>query len=173
MQASTHINKFYMSKSKLILTIALLFAGASPALGDGRIAIDPTAEGAEPAYVELTLATKVSFGPEAMIVTNGDNSVRFDYAAISRVRFEVGLPSGVNNVMQERTTLSLRQNPVENTLEILGYDGAPATLSVFSVSGAKALTLAGWQGETVDVALLAPGLYLVTVNNETLKFLKK
>jgi len=162
-----------MSKIKLILTIASLLAGIIPALGEGRIAVDPKAEGADPTYVAMTVDTKVNFGPAGMVVVNGDNSVEFAYGTISKVRFEVGVLSEVSNVLQERTTLSLRQNPVGNTLEILGYDGAPATLAVFSVSGAKALSLAGWQGETVDVAHLAPGLYLVTVNNATLKFLKK
>ena len=35
------------------------------------------------------------------------------------------------------------------------------------------LSTLNWQGENLNVATLAPGTYLVRINNETFKFIKK
>lgn len=162
-----------MSKVKLILSTAALLAAAIPAMADSRVAVDPAEDGGETSYAELTVDTKITFGPTGLTVVNGESSTVFAYSTLSKVRFETGVNSGVGNVMQNHTSLSLRQNPVETTLEVLGYDGAPTAFAVYSVTGAQALSLSAWQGEPVDVSHLTPGLYLLTVNNETLKFLKK
>ena len=60
-------------------------------------------------------------------------------------------------------------NPVSNTLNIQGVDDT-ASLSVYSLSGKRLLKE---QGTEIDVTSLTQGTYILRINNNYVKFIKK
>ncbi len=60
-------------------------------------------------------------------------------------------------------------NPVSNTLNIQGVDEA-ASLSVFNLSG---LCVLQDKGTEIDVTSLSQGTYILRINNQYVKFIKK
>lgn len=70
-------------------------------------------------------------------------------------------------------SLRLRENPVAETLNIIGYEGEPVPVAVFDTGGHIMLKLNSWAGEPVNVAGLSSGIYFIMINNNTFKFIKK
>lgn len=121
--------------------------------------------------VPLNLGTKITFAKSGVSIANdGAEAVLFPYQDVKAISFGKG--SGVKE-FQTRNSLGLRQNPVYSNLEVSGHDGAPADLCVISMSGARMMKISGWTGETVDVSALPVGVYILSINNNNIKFIKK
>ena len=103
--------------------------------------------------------------PQSLLAT-------FPYENVSAITFRYGDGAGVG-ALKVTNNLRLRENPVQANLEIAGFEGEPVSLTVFDSKGGVVLKRDGWNGENVNVSSLAPGLYFVTVNKTTLKFIKK
>lgn len=77
--------------------------------------------------------------------------------------------SGVNNVLNDADLTLWDVNADHNTLSISGIE--VAKLRVFNIAG---ILVASAYTDTVDISALAPGMYIVTVNdNASKKFVKK
>lgn len=93
-------------------------------------------------------------------------------STIKRIYFND--PAGIENLTATPAeTLRLACNPVGSTLELVGNITAPGELSVWSTDGRRVVAVANWSGQTVDVSALFPGIYIVTINNTAIKFIKK
>lgn len=123
-----------------------------------------------------------SITPESKLALNG--SSYFDFmkcgeatgkiaiADVKRITFS-GSWMGVETPKAE-SALRLRTNPVESVLSVEGYDSASsARLSVFSIAGREVISVRAWKGEDVDVSSLPQGVYILRINQSTLKFVKK
>ena len=71
------------------------------------------------------------------------------------------------------SSLRLQENPVGDYLNILGYEGEPLSLYVFDLKGSLKVQNENWDGQRVYVGSLAPGFYIVNLNNNSIKFIKK
>ena len=119
----------------------------------------------------LNLATKISFGQNGIEISNeGSDIINIPYADAQTISF--GVKSEVK-FLQSQSRLALRHNPVESTLEITGHDGKPTNLSISALSGTRILSIKAWNGENVDVSSLASGIYILNINNNPIKFIKK
>lgn len=119
------------------------------------------------------LDSKLRFSAEGVNVYNGDApTATFSYADIASLSFSYQNLSEVVSVADD-SGLRLRKNPVEDSLEIIGFSGVPVSLTVTDLKGAVRVSCPQWQGETVAVDGLSSGLYFVTINQKTLKFIKK
>lgn len=123
------------------------------------------------AKTPLTVGTHISFGETGIdIINEGESPVSFQYLNISSISFGQG--SGVNAI-QAGTSLRLASNPVGDILRIYGFESKTAPLSISSLNGTSMLSIRQWKGEDINVSHLNPGIYLLTINNNTIKFIKK
>ena len=97
---------------------------------------------------------------------------QFDYSDVFMISFEYVRDASVGSLRAE-SILQLRQNPVVDNLEIVGFNGTSAPLKIFDAKGATRMMVKEWKGEALDVSSLSPGIYFVTVNKMPLKFIKK
>lgn len=157
-----------MKQLHTIAVTALLAAGPLTAWADTAILVeDPNGTVTS---LPLTTASKVTFPVEGLTVTGAEGKV-IPYAQVAKIRFKT--ESGIPGIMAPQNTLAIRENPVGDTLRLTGTLDAPADVTITSVSGQTAMRLAKWNGADIDVSALHPGIYLITVNNQTLKFIKK
>lgn len=160
-----------MNKSTRALTVTLLLAsGALPAVhAEKRVEVKAPDGNVEVAA--LTTGTKITFGEGGVSILNdGQPTVSVGYPQAQSIVF--ANYSGVLSLAGQ-SSLGLLRNPVGDLLEVKGHDNSPATLGISSIGGGRMLSLKEWKGEAIDVSSLAPGIYLLTINNNTLKFIKK
>ena len=120
----------------------------------------------------LSTATIISFKTDALEISNGGlTATSIAYADAEKITFKTGGTAVAS--IHANSSLRLRRNPVESLLEITGYDGKPAPLTVASLAGSSLISLKEWSGEDIDVSALTPGIYLLNIDNKTLKFIKK
>ena len=96
----------------------------------------------------------------------------FPYDAVNSLSFRYGEGAGVGAI-NVAGSMRLRENPVDSRLELMGFEGAPTSLIIFDSKGGIVNKIEKWNNQPVDVSSLTPGLYFVTVNKTTLKFIKK
>lgn len=163
-------------KTKSIITIAaMLIAGSMTARAQEYVIIHPVLDDGKPVEVPLTADTKLSFTSEGFTV--GDKSAeetrKFNYADVAKITFGAGT-TGIEGITDISTGLTLAENPVGDILVINGHDSlSPVALDIHAMNGSNLLHINGWTSEPVDVSRLTPGLYFVTINSKTLKFIKK
>lgn len=154
----------------------LLMAGALAIAGTTSLQAEKTVKVTAPDgtadSMPLTTGTRISFVATGIDVANpGETTVSIPYSGIQSISFENTDVSAAGPVNAD--VVRLRHNPVESLLEFTGHDGRPARLSITSTGGARMLSLRAWKGEAVDVSSLTPGIYLLTIDNKTIKFIKK
>lgn len=152
-------------------TFAIILAAAA---GYGYACADASvivASANSSASFPLTIDTRVAFGEKGVSVINGTKTETVDWKDVQSVSF--GGVSGVEALSAETTAWSLRESPVGNSIEVVGCDTLPARLTVTSLNGAAAISIDGWNGEPVDASSLPAGIYIININNSSLKFIKK
>lgn len=159
-----------MTKTKTLVALALLTATGATVSAQSIVVDAPSGETAV-LSAPLTLDTKMTFSDAAVSVINGDKTDTWSYDQILRIRFE-GLYTGISDITAA-SALRIAQNPVGDILRISGYDGAPASLAIFSGNGLCMTRISGWNGSDINVSSFAPGLYFVSINSKSLKFIKK
>lgn len=123
---------------------------------------------------ELGLIDKVTFsGTGFTILLNDQSTENFTYGNVKKITFTV--PAGnVETQLVEASELLVSPNPVGATLNVKGFNATePAQLAIYSVAGGEVLRVNGWNGESIDVAHLAAGIYILKINNQTIKFIKQ
>lgn len=130
-------------------------------------------EGEAVAEALVTLDSKLRFTETGVGVFKGETmTVGFNYADVTSLSFRYDVRSAAGVVVSP-IGLGLRDNPVGESLEIIGMTENSASLTVTDLKGRVRVSLPEWKGETVNVGELTPGLYFVTINQTTLKFIKK
>lgn len=157
-------------KKTLSLLIAILCASSAKA-ENAKVVVEPSKEGAPAQETALTVDTKITFTPTTVQIDNGGTQTSFTFADISQIRF-ITSTSGITPIMADGT-YGLLRNPMETELVITGYQGSPAALSITSISGQTVYRNDSWPGDPVNVEALSPGAYILTINDTTLKFIKK
>lgn len=93
----------------------------------------------------------------------------FSFAKVRKLVF-ANETTGIGDVSLEQPELKARVN--DRMLQVEGWTpDAPAALAVYAVSGRCVYRDALWNGESVSLSGLPAGVYLLTVNQETLKFI--
>ncbi len=146
-------------------------AGAQDKMELRVVANDSTASAIGETAVFLD--SKLKFSESGVDVFQEETlKATFNYADVSNLKFRLVNLTGVKGIEAD-AALRLRNNPVDDSLEVLGFSGNPVKLTVTDLRGAVRVSIPEWAGEAADVSELTPGLYFVTVNQTTLKFIKK
>ncbi len=165
------INSTSMKQTKTLLVLGALLcsSGAAMAQNDLLLVASPP-DGGQEQSVPIYVGSTVSFSTQGVVI-NGDKAATFNWGSFTDLSFKVG-SSGIHGILADGK-LRLRRNPVETMLEFTGYDGKAANLAITDLNGRRCITVNNWNGENVNVASLTPGLYFVTINNNSIKFIKK
>lgn len=160
-----------MKKSTKLIIAATCLAAPLTVFADSSIEVKAPDDGGI-STVPLNLSTKITFGATGFEIANeGLQTVAFSYANSESISFK-SVQTGIASA-QVSSQFSLKRNPVESQLDIAGFNGSEVPLSVFSLSGESMLSIARWQGEAVNVSSLSAGVYILKINNQTIKFIKK
>lgn len=164
---------------KLLVTIAATAAALYPLTaradyeGEVRIWQPETETYSKTAHLDTD--TRITFDANGVNVLNGpkqDEVTSLPWAEVSKLTFHTS-ESGVQEVGVRTRTLSLRENPVGDILIVEDAPQETSRLSVYSLTGVCHIRIDRWNGSAVDVSALPSGIYLLSVNNQTLKFVKK
>lgn len=160
-----------MKHPAIFASLLLLALTALPAAG--RTTMTVSGSGDKDANFDITDDLVIDFAstPGSFVVKGGQLQPG-TFAITDGTVLKFTAVSGVSDIAVARQS-QLRHNPVETTLEFTAAPDAPCTLGVYSLQGTLLLSADGWNGEDVDVSNLAPGLYLVNFNNQSIKFYKK
>lgn len=117
--------------------------------------------------IELTDGLRVSFDEESMLVTGGDKDVSLSRADISSFSFN------------ESTSVSSLEDDGSNVAfdgDVMSFTGLAegTSISVWTAAGVavSSYTVSG-SDFTLRLSTLAPGVYIVTVNETSYKILVK
>ena len=157
--------------NKKILTSLFACAALLPAVSASAGVVRFLPENGEAVKTApLTTDTRITFG-QGVTVTNGSETESMSWDAFSRLSFYVS--TGLEGVVADPSAqIRLRENPVDNLLMVEGaFSDSP--LGIYSVSGVCHLSLSHWRGESLDVSSLPAGLYILSIDNKTVKFFKK
>lgn len=165
-----------MNKPARFFVLAVFAAMAGVAWAQEEVELKVVAnneDGVAVGEAPVTLESKLRFSKSEVNLYTGEIlTSAFRYADMKSLSFRYDKFTGMKSVKAD-TPLRLRNNPVGEFLELLGTSGECRPLSVSDLRGGVRIYLPEWNGEPVDVADLAPGLYFVTVNKTTFKFIKK
>ena len=85
----------------------------------------------------------------------------------TKLLFAHDAPTSIDGIGE--VSLYIFPNPVTNTLNIVGVDES-ASLAVYNLSGKCVIKD---KGNTVDVSTLSQGTYILQINEQYVKFIKK
>lgn len=158
-----------MTPRTLIAAVATVAAGVAGAVEPTTITI--WQNGNEVASKAICNDSELTFGNAlTFFYTPGSEGEVFELNEHTVLTFNGR--SGVNGIQADMGAFTLRSNPVGSTLELIGPSGMTTDLEIFAIYGARVINIPAWQGESVDVAALTPGVYILKLNNQTIKFIK-
>ncbi len=95
----------------------------------------------------------------------------YPFSDIVKISFDTS--SGVSGMKVAGGKLTISVAPGSDVIRIGGYDAKTRyDVAVYSLSGEKVIGIGGWKGEGVDIAPLAKGVYVLKINDTTVKFRK-
>ncbi len=161
-----------MKTISLLLGMALLGAGSLRAADDQLFVVCSDADGETVTKTLVNLESTIRFVDGNVEVYNdGMLTSSAPLLSVSQISFSNEPITAVETVT--KSTLRLVSNHVADKLVFAGSVSEPTSLYVTALDGTTRLQLRNWQGESVNVTDLTPGLYFVTVDKTTFKFIKK
>lgn len=165
-----------MNKPTRILALLAFAALSGTAMAQEKVELVVAASDADGEFVAssvVTMDSKLSFTKAGVEVYNGETlDLSLPYADIAKLTFRYSKNTGVATVVAN-SGLRLRNNPVAESLAFVGFGEGVKNLVVTDLKGSIRVSIPEWKGEAVNVGDLTPGLYFVTVDKTTFKFIKK
>jgi len=155
-----------MMKKITFLGLALLAAGQLMVAQTLQL-IAVSADGNETTYPVSTVQ-KVVFENNAMTVKTNTG----DATNITCIKFTQDENEGIKNQKLEPSIFAF-PNPVSETLTVKGVK-KDAIINLYDMSGALLKTVTSQENSTnVDVSTLQKGVYLLRIDKQVIKFIKK
>ena len=155
-----------MKKKLIILMLAGLLWPAAKVAAQGQVLVLHHADG-KTSEVELYTMPRIQFQADKMIITSQGVSQEFAKADVVRFTYK-GFGTGISTVQPET-----RYRVDEDHVTFYGINGTDR-ISVYNASGVQIpvrLTADG-NDAVLSLAQLPSGVYLVTINGRTLKFIR-
>lgn len=121
--------------------------------------------------IALTDIKALKFNDDKLLVytQSSETPAEFDLADIVSLKFIDDSTDGIDAVTPGNQKFSIRIS--NGVLSATGVDKAKA--AIYSINGQRMLGIASWNGSAVSLANLANGVYVLTINNQKFKFVKK
>lgn len=156
---------------KIILTCAALsLLAVGKASADQKMVVTDTSTSTVLESFSLGDISKLSFAEGKMTVTMNDESTQ-----------DVSLSTSLMLQFEDVATAISQVDAAKGKLQV-AYDGenvsfaglgGVADAAVYTMGGQKVLSLKAWNGKPVSMASLGRGVYIIKVNNQSFKFVKK
>ena len=159
-------------KLNFCLIVGLLLLTSSYAKADELISIYLNNSDLSPVRIEVSAISTIKFKTTKLVVTNHDNiSNDFYFSDVIKIAFN---EEGTSITTPNASTASISPNPVKDNLMIQDAEKMYGSdICIYSVTGTLVSKHSQWNGESIDVSHLSPGIYFVNTNSTTLKFVKK
>ena len=159
-------------KLKFCLIVGLLLLTSSYTKADELISIYLNNSDLSPVRIEVSAISTIKFKTTKLVVTNHDNiSNDFYFSDVIKIAFN---EEGTSITTPNASTASISPNPVKDNLMIQDAEKMYGSdICIYSVTGTLVSKHSQWNGESIDVSHLSPGIYFVNTNSTTLKFVKK
>ena len=159
-------------KLKFCLIVGLLLLTSSYIKADELISIYLNNSDHSPVRIEVSTISTIKFKTTKLVVTNHDNiSNDFYFSDVIKIAFN---EEGTSITTPDASTASISPNPVKDNLMIQDAEKMYGSdICIYSVTGTLVSKHSQWNGESIDVSHLSPGIYFVNTNSTTLKFVKK
>lgn len=153
-------------KMKWLMCLALMLAFFS---GMAQSKVTLTFQDASIQEIDVNSYGKIYFSGDYMYIDNGSSQpYSFAVSNIRKMTFNEVL--GVPEIVTE--AFKVYPNPVHNLLYISGNDSTPYPYSLFTIDGRLLLRGEVQNGDPVDVSELPSGIYILKVNDTSLKINK-
>ena len=159
-------------KLKFCLIVGLLLLTSSYTKADELISIYLNNSDLSPVRIDVSTISTIKFKTTKLVVTNHDNiSNDFYFSDVIKITFN---EEGTSITTPNASTASISPNPVKDNLMIQDAEKMYGSdICIYSVTGTLVSKHSQWNGESIDVSHLSPGIYFVNTNSTTLKFVKK
>ena len=156
-----------------LLIVLLLFAGLFSGVSAQNSLIVKQTNGTLKGTA-LTSLNKITFSSGNMLVGKTDATTdNYLLSDISKITF--GIYSGVSEILSESTMLSVYPNPSAAFIQLRNLpESAASCVCIYSLAGSRLIQKhLNSISEMIDISCLNKGMYLLTVNGSTLKFIKQ
>lgn len=151
----------------------MAFAGMATANAEQAIQIYDFGNSAEPKQTALSDVKKVVFDAEGLSVVkySTEETEVYDYTEVRKIAF--GDYVGVQSISAVSDKVVISPNPVKTDFKLVGAENLKGSeLCIYAITGQLVKKVAAWEGETIDASDLPQGIYLLTINSTTIKFVK-
>lgn len=156
-------------KKYLILLLFLVYAGMAGA----QSLVIMTRDGSEQTK-NLAAVQNLTFSAGNLVVKNRDGSTSNQALSdIRKIYFKPGSTGNDYIISGRKELISFFPNPVENYLHLENLPEGISVAHIFRIDGSRILQREVSGGDcTIDASRLARGIYLLTVQGQTIKFVK-
>jgi len=121
---------------------------------------------------EIANVARIDFTQEGIqVITDADGGKIYAFTDTRKITFNNS--TAVTELKQDAATMTLYHPKGSDFVYVRGWDGQQATaVRIYAVNGANVITLRNWNGEPIDISALAAGIYIITVDNKSTKFIK-
>lgn len=158
-----------MNKRFSLTLAAISLLAASPALADQKLVVTDSSSETTVASYQLSDISNLSFADGNLVVSlSGDKTEQVPLTTSLVLKFD-GVATAISQV--DDTDADVRIAYDGSQFSATGVKGANAAL--YTIGGQKVIALSSWNGSPVSTATLANGVYILKVNNQSFKFIKK
>ncbi len=119
----------------------------------------------------LNETTEIVVGDDGLtFYTGAETGKMITYDEISSITFETS--AGIFAQEAKQGNLTIRSAEGGQALIVEGID-TPKAADIYSTSGQLWLHIQGFEGGRIDVAQLPPGIFIIHIGSEAVKFVKK
>ncbi len=160
-------------KLRFCLIISLLLLTSFYAKADELLSIYLSNSDLSPVRVDISNISTIKFKSSKIVINKNDNTFSdFYYSDITKITFNEEGTAIIENA--DSKNANIYPNPVKDNLTINNADSMHGSdIFIYSVTGMLVAKHSQWNGGSIDVSGLNPGVYFVNTNSTTLKFVKQ
>ena len=159
-----------MNRKSILTSVVLALLAAGEVRADNKFIVSDTSSSKQLLSLSLSDVKSISFAEGDMVVTLADETTKtVGLTTTTMLQFE-GDATAIAPVASGADGLEVKY--VGGFVSATGLT-APADAAVYSVSGQKVMSVHAWDGSPVSTAELGCGVYIMKVNNKSIKFVKR
>lgn len=147
--------------------MAAVMLSASAAIADDNVVVQSA--GVSTPYA-ISSVRSIRFGADGISVCqNGQADVNYTYASVDKIYFTLST-NGIETVVGDETRMGISIDSSGSFITVNGVSDGNA--SIYTPAGMQVRHLANWKGERISIADLPKGVYILKINNKSIKFNK-
>ena len=156
-----------MNKCKVLLGLFAMVLAAFTGTAQSKVTL--TFQNASTQEIEVSASGKIYFSDDYMYIDDG-TALPYSFAVsdIRKMQFAEGV--GIQNIVTE--TFKVYPNPVRNELYVSGNNPGSYRYALYSIDGRMLQQGEVGNGETIHTGDIPAGLYILKINNTSLKINK-